>query len=62
MLGHHHTAAALRWLEWLTWAREFEADRKSPPGRISYRTEPPSIEDITVTRGEPPLVRRRSPG
>jgi hypothetical protein len=31
MLGHPHTAAALRWLEWLTWTREdaapFEAAR-----------------------------------
>jgi hypothetical protein len=25
VVGHPHTAAALRWLEWLTWAREFDA-------------------------------------
>lgn len=26
--GHPHTAEALRWLEWLTWAREFAAGRQ----------------------------------
>jgi hypothetical protein len=28
VLGHPHTAAALRWLEWLTWGREFEHARQ----------------------------------
>lgn len=27
--GHPHTAEALRWLEWLTWAREFAAEREA---------------------------------
>jgi hypothetical protein len=31
MLGHPHTAAALRWLEWLTWAREFDQHATPDP-------------------------------
>lgn len=34
-LGHPHTAEAVRWLEWLTWARELAAERETqaPPLR-----------------------------
>ncbi len=49
MLGHPHTAAALRWLEWLTWAREdaapFEAARSA---------------GVVATRGEFELLQRLS--
>lgn len=40
-LGHPHTADAVRWLEWLTWAREFERERADQPriAGVGYGTE-----------------------
>lgn len=37
--GHPHTAESLRWLEWLTWAREFARAREDVAGHVPTSAE-----------------------